>query len=370
MSSNQTLLIHKTDLTRTQLHTQADTPLQGGDIRLRINHFAFTSNNITYAAFGEAMSYWQFFPVPSGTDSSWGIIPVWGFADVLESRADGVDVGERFYGYFPMADSVVLHASKTSPQGFVDLRPHRAELAAVYNSYTRCSQDAFYQTNNEALQCLLRPLYITSWLIDDFFADNAFFGARKLLLTSASSKTAYGTAYALQQRKAEHPELEVIGLTSEANRAFVQSLGCYHRVLTYDELDAIAPDAPCALIDFAGSAKLRQSIHERFTELKYDCAIGGTHVSELGSGKGLPGPKPILFFAPAQIKKRVQEWGGAEFQKRMVASWHEFAAQVTEQEWLKVHTHRGDAAVQAAYAQVLAGRGDARAGHVLSLLPA
>jgi hypothetical protein len=361
-----TLLVYATDLARTQLHTSADTPLGDGDVRLRINHFAFTSNNITYAAFGEAMSYWQFFALPAGVEGGWGIIPVWGFADVVESCADGVQVGERFYGYFPMAGSVVLHTSKTSPQGFSDLRPHRAELAAVYNSYIRCSQDGFYRAENEALQCLLRPLYITSWLIDDFLADNAFFGASQLLLTSASSKTAYGTAHALKQR----PGLEVIGLTSAANRAFVQSLGCYSRVHTYDELESIANNAPCALIDFAGSTQLRQRVHEQFTGLRYDCSIGGTHVSDLGSGKGLAGPKPVLFFAPAQIKKRVQEWGGAEFQKRMIASWHQFAAHVTAHNWLQVQTHRGPQAVQTAYAQVLAGRGDARAGHVLSLLPA
>jgi len=48
------------------------TELQPGQARLHIDHFALTANNITYAAFGEAMGYWQFFPASSG----WGCIPV------------------------------------------------------------------------------------------------------------------------------------------------------------------------------------------------------------------------------------------------------------------------------------------------------
>jgi hypothetical protein len=71
------------------------------------------------------------------------------------------------------------------------------------------------------VQALLRPLFITSWLIDDFLADNDFFGARVMLLSSASSKTAYGTAFQLAQRDG----IEVVGLTSPGNVAFCESPG-------------------------------------------------------------------------------------------------------------------------------------------------
>ena len=46
--------------------------LQPGQIRVKVNSFALTSNNITYAAFGDAMSYWQFWPTD---DAVWGVIP-------------------------------------------------------------------------------------------------------------------------------------------------------------------------------------------------------------------------------------------------------------------------------------------------------
>jgi hypothetical protein len=170
----------------------------------------------------------------------------------------------------------------------------------------------------------------------------------------------------------QRPGVEVVGLTSSANKAFCESLGCYHRVLAYEELDQVAADAPCVYVDFAGNGELRRAIHTRFTQLKYSCSIGGTHVEQLaasGSGKDLPGVRATLFFAPAQIKKRTEEWGGDEFGRRMVQAWRNFIAHVAQPAtpWLVAQHHDGPEAVQAAYAQVLSGRGDPRTGHILSL---
>jgi hypothetical protein len=358
----QQLLIKKDDLTQTELRQLPDVTLTEGQIRLRVDHFALTSNNITYAAFGDAMSYWNFYP--SGVDG-WGIIPVWGFATVTQSLHLDVAVGEKLYGYYPMASSVVLEPTKLNDKSFVDGATHRKELHPVYNQYMRTTADPFYTPDTEAVQALLRPLFVTSWLIDDFFADNQFFGANVAILSSASSKTAYGTAFQLKQREG----IEVIGLTSPGNVAFCESLGCYHRVLTYEQLNQIKADATCVYIDFAGNADLRSAIHSRFSNLKYSCSIGGTHVENLGGSKGLAGPRAILFFAPAQIKKRIEEWGGAEFGKRMVQAWQSFTNTVTNSKtpWLITQQHTGADAVKQAYAQVLAGRGDPRVGHMLSL---
>lgn len=377
MSTHQTLdfQIRKTTLSQTRLTTQPQADLQDGQVLLHIESFALTSNNITYAAFGDAMNYWGFYPVPpeaSEAASPWGRIPVWGFATVTASRTEGIAVGEKFYGYYPMASHVVLTPARVSPSGFVESAPHRATLAAVYNQYVRCSTDPFYTPDSEAVQSLLRPLFITSWLIDDFLAGNAFFGTTAsgqrpvMLLSSASSKTAYGTAFQLAQR----PEVEVVGLTSPGNVAFCESLGCYSRVLCYDQLDQIAADTPMVYVDFAGNADLRRAVHTRFTALAYSSSIGGTHVSELGgNAKDLPGPRATLFFAPAQIKKRAAEWGGDGLGQRLVAAWKTFSARVSDpaSPWMVVEQHRGADAVQAAYAQVLGGRGDPQVGHVLRM---
>jgi hypothetical protein len=373
MSTTQ-FRVRKDALASTRFVQLPDATLADGEVRVRIDRFAYTSNNITYAAFGDAMNYWQFFPVPTepGSDSTaWGCIPVWGFAEVVESRAEGVAVGERLYGYWPMASHAVLQPVRVAAHGFADGAPHRVGLHAVYNQYLRCAGDPFYTADSEDLQALLRPLFLTAWLIDDFLADNTFFGATQggqravMLLSSASSKTAVGTAARLALR----PEVEVVGLTSAGNVGFCESLGLYSRVLRYDQLDTLAPDTPCVYVDFAGNGGLRKAIHQRFGQLAYSCSIGGTHVDQLAGGRDLPGPRPVLFFAPAQVKKRSADWGQAEFNQRLVNAWHVFRQQVAQapMPWLQVQHHRGEAAVQAAHALVLGGQGDARQGHVLSL---
>ncbi|MEO5736117.1 MAG: DUF2855 family protein, partial [Variovorax sp.] len=307
--------------------------------------------------------YWGFFP---SAEEGFGVIPVWGFGTVAQSLHPGVAVGERLYGYFPMADQVVLQPDRLRPDGFFDAAPHRAELHAVYNRYNRCNADPFYSADTEDTQALLRPLFITSWLIDDFLADNGFFEADTILVSSASSKTAYGTAFQLAQR----PGLEVVGLTSPGNKLFCESLGCYSRVIGYDELELVPSDAACAYVDFAGNAALRLAVHTRFVNLRYSSSIGGTHVEQLGGAKDLPGPRATLFFAPAQIKKRTEEWGSAGLGERMLKAWTTFTAQVTDPAapWLVADHHRGPEAVQAAYLEVLAGRSHPRVGHMLSLI--
>ena len=361
-------LVRRSDISQGELRAHAGQPLAAGQVRMSVDRFALTSNNITYAAFGEAMHYWDFYP--SGEDG-WGCIPVWGFGDVEQSLHPGVAVGERLYGYYPMASSLVLTPTRLSPAGFAEGSAHRTPLPAVYNQYLRCVSDPLYTQQTEDLQALLRPLFTTSWLIDDFLADNAWFGAGDsgntpvLLLSSASSKTAYGTAFVLAQRKG----VQVLGLTSAANVAFCESLGCYHRVLSYEQLDQIDADVLCVYVDFAGNSALRLAVHRRFANLRYSCAIGGTHVQALqGAGK-LPGPKATLFFAPTQVKKRHADWGAAEFGQRLARAWQAFVEAVANPSapWLAVQQHRGKLAVAGVYQLVLSGKADPRVGHMLSM---
>jgi hypothetical protein len=360
--STTTLLVRRDNLSESRLQTRESSPLADGQVRVHIERFALTSNNITYAAFGDSMNYWQFFPTG---EAGWGIVPVWGFGTVTQSLHPGVAVGERLYGYWPMSNEAILQPARLSASGFSDAAPHRAALHAVYNSHLRTNADPFYTPDTEDMHALLRPLFVTSWLIDDFLADNEFFGATTMLLSSASNKTAYGTAFQLSQRSG----IEVVGLTSAANHAFCESLGCYSRVLAYEELDQVPADAACVYIDFAGNAELRKRIHTRFANLKYSCSIGGTHVEQLGGAKDLPGPRATLFFAPAQIKKRQGDWGPAELGQRLVHAWHTFREKVSRPDapWLRVERHRGSEAVQTVYAKVLGGRGDPRTGHMLSI---
>ena len=360
-----TFIVERQQIKRTHWLQSDPAPLPEGAVRLHIDAFALTANNITYAAFGDAMNYWGFFPTG---DAATGCIPVWGFANVTESRAAGVAVGERFYGYLPIASDVVLHPARVTPAGFFDGAEHRRELHAVYNQYTRCAADPGYTSTREAEQALLRPLFMTSFLIDDFLADNGFFGARTVVLSSASSKTAYGTAFCLAQRRGAADAVKVIGLTSPGNVAFTRALGCYDEVLTYDALNTLPAAAPTVYVDFSGSAAVRAVVHQHFGEhLAYSCSVGGTHWDALGGGKGLPGPRPVLFFAPAQGKKREADWGPAGLQQRMAGAWGAFMQPVTNpaNPWLRVVRGEGPAAVEAVYAALLGGTVNPAEGHLL-----
>lgn len=360
------LIVQRNQLRETRFIDDAAAlaPLDDGAVRLHIDAFALTSNNITYAAFGDAMKYWNFFP--SGLDG-WGRIPVWGFANVTESRCEGVAVGERFYGYFPMSSHLVVRPDRVRESGFVDGAEHRQGLAAVYNQYTRCSTDPAYSADHEAQQALLRPLFMTSFLIDDFLADEGFFGARAVIMSSASSKTAYGTAFCLAQRQ---NGVRIIGLTSPGNVAFTENLGCYDQVLSYDALPSLDATQRTVYVDFSGSAPVRLAVHAHFNEqLAYSCAVGGTHWEQRGSGKGLPGPAPVLFFAPSRSQKRIADWGGAGLQQRTAQAWQAFMKPVTDaqQPWLQVVRGAGQADVLSTYLALLDNKVPASEGHMLSL---
>ena len=115
---------------------------------------------------------------------------------------------------------------------------------------------------------------------------------------------------------------------------------------------------------------MRESVHRHFGDtLAYSCSVGGTHWDELGSGKGLPGPRPVLFFAPAQIRKRVADWGAAGLQERLAQAWRAFMQPVTDAQhpWLQVVRGQGRAAVEEVYAALLDGRARPQEGHVLTL---
>ena len=220
-----------------------------------MDSFGLTTNNITYAVMGEAMNYWSFFPA----EEPWARMPVWGFADVVASEAEGVPEGTRIFGYLPPASNLVVQPDRSDPLDFVDQSPHRANLPAAYNRYIRVAGMPLYEEENEDQQMLLWPLYFTSFLIDDFLDDESMFGTQTAVLSSASSRTSSALAYLLSRRDG----IEVIGLTSPGNVEFTESLGVYDRVVPYEELTSI-DRKPAVYVDMSGDAKVRSSVHGHF----------------------------------------------------------------------------------------------------------
>lgn len=313
------LSINKADISDATLVQTRSQPLSAGQARFAIRRFALTANNITYAAFGAVMRYWEFYPAEDGS----GRLPVWGFADVIESQAPGLEVGERVYGYWPAADETVLTVDAVKPGSFLEVSPHRAELAGAYNRYVRCKADPGYAPEREAAQMVLQPLFITSFLIDLHLRDHDFLGAGQVTLTSASSKTALALAHLLRANPPKGVKIEA--LTSARNTDFVQKTGYYDAISTYDAIADFKPEPRRLIVDFAGDSKVNRAIHETLGEaLIGNIRVGGAHWENSAPPGPMPGPKPVFFFAPDHVRDRMKAWGSEEFGRRYGAAWMGF----------------------------------------------
>lgn len=336
-----------------------DDPAEGRCL-LRIDSYAMTANNITYGRASGQLGYWEFFPF----EGDYGRIPVWGFADVIATAHPEVEVGTRLYGFLPQSTHLEIVPGKVSPHGLVDMAEARQGKAPIYNQYAICSGDPLYRPEHEAMISLFRPLYTTSFLLDDFFRSKGFFGAEAVALTSASSKTALGMAHAL--KAGGTGDVTVVGLTSPANVDFVEGLGVYDRVVTYDALESIDA-ASLAYVDMAGNGDVRRALHQRYGDaLKHACLVGGTHWTGRDRDvKDLPGPKPEFFFAPSYAQARIAEWGGGGFQKKLGTAWAGFLGDAAG--WIEVVDKRGVEAAEAVYLETLWGEVAPSVGNITGM---
>ena len=338
----------------------AEIELEPGQALLRVTKFGFTSNNITYAAFGEAMEYWSFFPAPEG----WGRIPVWGYGEVVRSSHSALRAGERAFGYLPMSTHLVVQPDRVTEAGFIDGSPHRAALPSAYQQYTRVPSGNDEDRRYEDHQAILQPLFMTSFLIEDFLRDSDLFGASTVVLASASSKTALGVAFMLSKNRPS--ACEVIGLTSPGNLAFCERLGYYDRVVTYGDLESLPSDVPTVFVDMAGEGMLLQAVHQHFgNALRHSLLVGATHWDKRDPPPDLPGPVPQFFFAPTLIEKRRQDWGQDGFGKRYGDARSAFLPAAAD--WLNIVHDSGPEAVERVYLDMVDGKMDPGVGQMLSL---
>lgn len=355
------LLVNRTDLHRTRVVDIAPAPLEEGQARLRIESFALTANNITYAVIGDMLQYWDFFPA----EDPWGRVPVWGFAEVVESRHGDVARGARVYGFLPMSEELVITVGRVDDGGIVDGSAHRAPMAGAYNRYTYADPEVAPGSIGEDRRMVLYPLFFTSFLVDDFLADNGDFGADHVVISSASSKTALGVAHQASRRDG----IRVVGLTSPANVAFVEGLGVYDQVITYGD-EGRLPDGPAAYVDVSGSAPVRAAVHAHYGDrLRHDMVLGATHWEEMGGDPAeMPGPTPAFFFAPSQIAKRSADWGQDVLDQRLDDSWDRYAEWVGQ--WVEFRHAAGPDAVAETYLRLLDNQADPTVGHIVSMAPA
>ena len=358
-----TIWVNKRNLREAQAH-EVDLPaLLDGAVRTRIESFSVTANNITYAVIGDMFGYWNFFPpLQNENAGDYGVVPMWGHAVVEESRHADIAPGERVYGYLPMGTHLDVLPGKVSPGGFTDMAAHRQPMSTIYNQYSRLAADPEHDPAKEAERMLFGPLFKTGFLIEAMFRREAWFSAQNLIMTSASSKTSMGLASVAKDLS---PAVKRTGLTSAGNIKFVASTGLYDEVLAYEDVGKL-PLIDSVSVDFAGNSGLLRSIHEKLGEhLKYSCLVGATHVDARGFGGGgdLPGPKPILFFAPDHAVATVQELGPKGFGEAVGASWKNFLGAVDGV--VAIDERHGLDAAADAFVETLEGRADPQVGIII-----
>ena len=297
---NSIFLVNKYDLFETTFSEEKIPISKENEVILEIERYAFTSNNITYGVIGDTLGYWNFFPA----EEPYGIIPVWGFANVTSSKNEYILEGDRFYGYFPMSRYLKVIPKKVNDFGFIDDSNHRRKLPPVYNYYSKIIKHA-----DESLEYhpLIKPLFLTSFLNYFFLQDEKFFDCDQIILTSASSKTALSLAFLLSKYKSKVKK-KIIAITSEKNMQFVSEIKFYDIVLSYDNAEENLKRSKSVIVDFAGNSDYLKKLSDHLGDgLKHVSLIGLADWSSKTNFKIIPNSK--FFFAPNHAEKRYREMG-------------------------------------------------------------
>ena len=191
---------------------------------------------------------------------------------------------------------------------------HRAQLPAGYNIYRRVKSEPNYTKAMDKERMLLYPLHITSFCLWDALQSNDWYGAKQVVILSASSKTSIGLAYALHDDETAPP---VLGITSKRNLDLVDKLGIYGKSIAYDGLANVDAKIPTVIVDMSGNSEVLASLHIHLGEnMKHCINVGLTHWEAGGAKEGIIKERSEFFFAPSHIQKRLKDWGPAVFDKK------------------------------------------------------
>ncbi|MEM1434407.1 MAG: DUF2855 family protein [Pseudomonadota bacterium] len=342
--SYQAIQVHRKDISQSRAIVDVESrTLDDGEIRVVIDRLGLSANNVSYAAAGEMLGYWAHF----STDETWGVVPVWGFATVTESRAAEIPVGEQLFGFLPMASEHIFRPQAVDALCFADGAAPRANLHPWYTRLYRCAADPVFVPERADIQPLLWALFMTGWMMAEDLGD----GVDSVYLSSASSKTALALGWALKHSDRRVP---TVGMTSPGNLAFVERLGVYQRVVTYDEPQFASASERCAYVDFAGNSALTSQVHVGLAEKLVDSVlIGATHRAPSAEPLPMPGPSPRFFFIPDVAEAKADTLGFSTYHERFARVWRDFADWSST--WLRIEAAQGSVAIEEGYQTLLHG---------------
>jgi hypothetical protein len=305
--------VDRANMQKRQIETRRKrlmwAPLVQGQSRIQIERLAFSANNILYMTLGDKNGYWDLFP----GDDAFGCPPAWGVGRVVETKSEHLSEGERLFGFFPIGSHCVLTPTNLGACHILDVAPNRMAVAPAYNRYSRLTHVSGYDGVDGDWRILLRPLAVVGMLVAQVLADNRFFEATSLVITSASSKTGIGVGSIVKQ---SNPEKRIIGVTAKSRVKFVQSLNVFDEVTAYGDYSSLQAESSL-LFDLTGSVSLVSELQQKLSSgLLKTWAAGRSHKTNHLSEQGVSGLVSERFFAPLYMSEYLSKWGGAEFEKR------------------------------------------------------
>lgn len=230
---------------------------------------------------------------------------------------------------------------------------------------------------------LYRPLFWTSYWCEDWLNSSGYRGGiTSILVSSASSKTAFCLAYLIGKRSSRgeiSKDTRIIGLTSNRNVAFTKGLGLYNEVFDYDSFASTKAlngknDLQWIYVDVAGNDDLNARIFGYFASshtgtLSACVSLGMTNLSpassvatsmdwttntfsapqEASPSPGKPSALPKLepFFMVEWLNVRKHELDIKEIFERQNQAWTELIQDCVR--WVKLERVYGAGAVKNAY---------------------
>lgn len=341
------LVVKRKDISKLLDVVSPSLTIGDGEILVKVEKFSLTSNIVSYGTAGESLGYFNFFPTNDNKETA--RIPVWGYSKVVVSRCTGINEGDRYYGYYPMSNFLVLKPGKIKDDSFVDIIEHRTKLPGVYNTYYNVTKADWYDNKLEDLIILLRPLCLTGYLLSVFLGYEKNFSAKNVLITSASSKTSLSLAFELSR----HSEFNVIGLTSEKNIDFVKSTKFYSKVVSYSDVEKVLDKSDTyTIVDMRGNSDFLLSLDSHFSDkLKYICLVGNTDWKETKSKVKFKAKK-AFFFAPSQGVRLVKDHGQEKVNEMMSTAFTDFVTSCSKNGIFKMVNVSGEPDIKAMFDKI------------------
>ncbi|PLB41690.1 DUF2855 family protein [Aspergillus candidus] len=249
-----------------------DHSLPFSSLRARPTLLGLTSNNLSYARGGDLLYWWKTYPVPHtapapyNDQSSWGIVPAWGYATVTESNVPGMIPGSLIWGYWPTSTSpTLLCLERSDPEGhWVEVSNHRQQLMPLYNRYEQVLPDEEKEVDGRAWSTVFRGVWVAGYLLSEYVfspdprarepvhplgaasklpwsTNDADLSNAVVMVLGASTKVARSFSWCLFDRPSESGPLGLVQVTSspDALQAMTdrKGWGGMFKTLTYAEID-------------------------------------------------------------------------------------------------------------------------------------